>query len=216
MIDLSNIDALLFDMGGVLVDLDTDRCFDALSALGLNTGMDVNQLSVAGVDSRSSRFHVVFHDYQKGKVTTSQFLSFAHTCCREGVSDKQILESWNSMLVAFPEKRMDMLKHLRRTKKVYMLSNINDAHWEYVKSVFMNRDGYRPQDCFDHVFLSFAMGLEKPDREIFDAAVREVGLVPERTLYLDDMPDNIAIGNRLGFRTRLVDNSVQEWTELFR
>lgn len=211
MIDLTNVDSLIFDMGGVIIDLDLKECFDRIAEFGLDSHMDVATLSTDRDDDGGAIFHKVFHKYQKGLVTTQQFLDVVRSKCDRPVSDQEALDAWNSMIVDIPKARLEMLCRLRKMgKKVFLLSNINDAHWQITLHKFILGRGYTVEQCCDHAFLSFEMGLEKPDPKIFGEVIRQTGVDPSRTVYFDDVLENVETARRLGLMARQVDNGTEE------
>ena len=127
---------VVFDLGGVLVPLNVQRCIDAFTelmgeknmhqVLGIGgEGDDVEKLSVANRE--------LMHQYEKGLITTEEFLTAVKQYCRADTTDDQIRKAWFSMVEPVPEQRLHFILRLRR--KGYMtalLSNTNDMHWQYL------------------------------------------------------------------------------------
>lgn len=184
-------DTYLFDLAGVILNLNLTRDAAALSAVGLPDfqGCLANPAIRRPMEA-----------YLNGLTTKAEYLRDIRPVCREGVSDSELLWAMDAVLDDVPAPRLAMLRELRREHRVYLLSNIYDTAWQHAV-MQIERAGYAVGDCFDRVFLSFEMRLAKPDPRIFRAVIAATGLNPATTLYLDDTAENIVVGQAMGFRT---------------
>lgn len=184
---------LLFDFGGVLVDLDKERCLRAFRELGIDARPYLDSFVQAGVFSR----------FELGETDAAGF-------CRElrqvagcgDVADGDILEAWRGFLLDVPVPRLETLLRARRNYPVYVLSNTNSVHWEMASGGYFRYKGLRLDDFFDGVFLSYELGLAKPDPEIFKTVARRIGGEPDDILFFDDSEENCAAARRCGLRTQ--------------
>lgn len=170
---------IIFDWGGVLIDLDTEGCIRSFERLGA----DVKKLLTGTNESG------VFRAYESGALDT---VGFHREICRligKKVPDEEIDKAWNAQLKSIPAEKLELLLRLRGHYNLYLLSNTNELHWLCGAKSFKYK-GNEVQDYFNQVFLSFRMHLAKPDPQIFMAALEEAGLKAEETLFVDDSEVN--------------------------
>ena len=192
---MSEIRNLLFDMGGVIVDLDRDRCLQALLNIGLEDADNLIGLYIQDG---------VFADLEAGRVTADEFRAQVHKDLPPNVTDQEIDEAFSSFIVGIPRHRLESLRQLRRRYGVYLLSNTNPIMYEGVLAELFKQEGMTIDDYFDGITVSYKAGCSKPYRPIFDYAVQTMGIVPGETLFLDDGPENIEAARKLGFHAALV------------
>ena len=191
--------AVIFDLGGVLIDLDMHRCFENIRALGV----DLDAISKASDDSEKGATICegitasgMMHLYQVGKVSTGDFIGLMLHLSREGTSYQQLLDAWNSCLLTIPDFKLEFIKELRQQGyATYLLSNTNDAHWKYIEK---NSFPEPASHYFDHCFLSQEMGMAKPDPAIYESVLRQTGIPAKECLFLDDSKANCEAAGRLG------------------
>ena len=205
---MKQIDTLVFDYGGVLVNIDDGQVVRALKSLGISS---IKQLWYARTIKR------LMHQFIDGLVPEDETLDKMLKLCRKGTTKEDILEVLDKLCGNLPLDRMLVLTKLRSKYKIYLLSNINGFLWR--KSVRQIRElGLEPADCFDDFFLSYEIGIAKPDRGIYDYVREKTGLIPEHTLYFDDREDNYKAGCTFGFKSVLVRTDhieeSSEWNEL--
>lgn len=188
---------LLFDQGGVIVDLDRERCLRSLAALGMR---EPEQMIGLYVQSGP------FEQLESGKIGAAGFHAAMRPLLPAGVSDEQIDEALNSFIVGIPEHRLRCLERLRHELhyNTYILSNTNPIMFEGILKREFEKLGHSLDHYFDGVVTSYEAKSCKPDREIFDYAIRKLKIRPEETLFFDDGQANLDAAKRLGFRTALV------------
>ncbi len=184
---------LLFDLGNVILDIDVDGAIDRLMQL---SKVDGNQMSI----------EKILLEYETGRVSTDIFIN---TILRESKAHVQaidVIKAWNSMLIGIPSHRLEMLTLLRREYSVYLLSNTNALHVEwlhtYVKREF-GIDSFE-KEFFDGVYYSHLVGDRKPMPSIFKHIVDDAMMTPSLTLFMDDVQENLAVAKKQGFKTYLV------------
>jgi glucose-1-phosphatase len=176
---------LIFDLGGVILDLsvkDTLESFSTLSGLPL---AKVKELFVSSPE---------FELYEKGGIGDSEFRQFVGALYGVSVTANALDKCWNAMLVGLPKVKLDLLLTLKKQYKVYLLSNTNNIHLTYINNVIIPPvSGKNSLDDFFHrSYYSHLMGMRKPDAEIFLRVLDENALKAEETLFLDDNADNIS------------------------
>lgn len=203
---LENIDALVFDLGGVVMNLDFVRSRQAFADLGLPEFYKADP---------NETFYKVTMAFLNGLTTDEEFYQAIKSYCREGITLGEILSRMNDALDEIPLSRLQRLAAWRKRYKVYLLSNLNEMAW--IASLQMFRDkGFEPEDCFDKLFLSFEMKLAKPDARIYRQLIDETGINPSRTLYFDDLAENIEGAKACGLQSyRVTPNNIEQlWEEL--
>lgn len=205
---------IIFDLGGVLVGLDGQRCIDAFNAIGCERVAEYVRLRLTAD---------LFLDIEEGSIDTAEFCAEVRRMTNCMATDHEIIGAWNALLTEITDERKQRLKELRRAGyRVFLLSNTNDMHWQYTQELLgCVEHGVRNEDCgtyFDRVFLSYRMHLSKPDVRIFEEVLRQAGLQAEETLFIDDNRDNIQAAASLGIQTYLnekIDNWLHE-DDLFK
>lgn len=193
------IKVLIFDLGGVLIDLDMHQCFENIKALGIDLDAMSKPSVNEGVGSticEGITASGAMHMYQVGKISTADFMNTALQLSNPGTTYQQVVDAWNSCLLDIPEYKLDFIKELRaKGYKTYMLSNTNDAHWRFIEDCKFQKP---VSEYFEHCFLSQELQLAKPDPEIYRVVLREIGCKPEECLFLDDSEPNCASAETLG------------------
>lgn len=207
---------IIFDLGGVLLDLNMEGIGEAYKRLGINPELffvKTENSSPSGDVGRGASTvcqgisaSQAITAYQVGEMTSDEFLSLVLSHCSEGIAREDIIEAWNACIGVIPRWRLDLIKELRRKGyHTHLLSNTNDLHWEEIKRRFFMEEGYTCQDLFDHVFVSHEVHLAKPDSEIYHHAVREIGRPAEQCLFIDDTLLNVEAANREGLQGAWLD-----------
>ena len=183
MIDwIYNIKNVIFDLGGVVIDLDRDRAVKALENLGLE-GAD-EMLGLYGQEEP-------FLGLETGETPAGEFFDIMRSRMKPGVSDKDITTAFNEFLVDLPVKRLEMLRRMRMAGyRIFMLSNSNPVMFNSWIDRAFRQEGGTVNDYFDGVVVSFEVLMCKPDVKIFETLMRRYGLNPSETLMLDDSDKN--------------------------
>jgi putative hydrolase of the HAD superfamily len=195
---------IIFDFGGVLINLNRQAAVDKLIALGVH---DADALLNNYVQSG------LFLDLESGKITADEFRAALRSQYQlAGITDEQIDEAFLAFLLDVPESKLQMLRQLKSTAcnaadesvRIVMLSNTNPIHFPYCIRKHFEYGGYKMSDYFDALYLSYQMKASKPDEEIFLKLLEAEQVKPCECLFLDDGPRNIETAERLGFQTHLV------------
>lgn len=200
---------LLIDFGGVLINLNRQRCIENFRKLGLPDAEELLDV-----------YHQqgLFLQQEKGLITSAEFReSIREKMGKRGemVADRQIDTVWNSFLVDIPTYKLDLLLKLREKYVVYLLSNTNEIHWQWsCQNVFPNK-GFQVEDYFEKIYLSYEMKMVKPDAEIFEAVLADAGLDPRQTFFIDDSDANCQIAQSLGIST-YTPKAGEDWGHLFQ
>lgn len=187
---------LLFDLGGVIMDLDRDRCVRAFERLGMKDADDF-----LGVYGQKGAFLAL----ESGKIDADEFHRQVRPMIdRPEVSDEEIDNAFNEFLVGIPVARLEALRALRKDYKIYLLSNTNPIMINSRIAEEFRKEGYEMADYFDGIFTSYEAGCCKPGKEIFDYTEREGHIKPDETLFFDDSQANVDAARSYGFNAVLV------------
>lgn len=190
---------LIFDLGGVIIDLSVDQTMEEFSSLSGIQKEKVNQIYTSAPG---------FEAYEKGLVSDHDFRAFVRDTFAIQSSDLEIDRCWNAMLLGLPLNKLELLLSLKEKYNVFLLSNTNNIHIKYVNEVMLpaiNQD--TTLDHYVHrAYYSHIMKKRKPDAGIFEQVLDENSLPTDLTLFLDDNADNIEAAKRLGIKTAHVQS----------
>jgi putative hydrolase of the HAD superfamily len=184
---------LIFDLGGVILDLSVDTTLKSFADL---SGIDKNTVKSLFVSSPE------FELYEKGEISDEDFREFVKKLYKINAPDEALDACWNAMLLGFPLRKLRLLETLKKNYNVYLLSNTNNIHLAYINTVLLPRVNHTLLDDFFHrAYYSHRMKKRKPDAEIFEQVLEEGNFKPEETLFLDDNQSNVAGAGKLGIKT---------------
>lgn len=190
---MKGIKNIIFDLGGVLLDIDTGKTNEAFEKLGVPDFKNNYSLYKASP---------LFDDLERGKLSEPEFYDGIRQISKLPLPDKDIRDAWNALILDF---RMDSLQHLDMLKSrysLYLLSNTNSIHHAAFHRSFAEQTGGRNfDDYFTKAYYSHQVGLRKPDKEIYDLVLLEAGIVAGETIFIDDLLKNIEAAAALGIHT---------------
>lgn len=185
---------LLFDFGGVLIDIDYERTPEAFRRLSRH-GHAAHYTQAAQAE--------VFDLFETGQLSPPEFRQQLRQLYDLEATDEQIDAAWNALLLDVPAERLALIGGLRaRGHQTALLSNTNALHIAEINRRLARQYGFRHgiADCLDRVFYSQEVGLRKPGEEIFHHALREMNWQPADVLFIEDSPQHVATARRLGLR----------------
>lgn len=192
-------EALVFDMGGVLLNLDFNKAIDAFIKLGYeNIERDLSKLLLSHPsDINKSTFHL----YETGRIDSTRFRDELRKYSAKKLSDKDIDWAWIAMLQDLHAENIGILEKLRGSFRMFMLSNTNSIHIEYLYGCReTGNDFARMVQLFEKVYFSHEVGMRKPEAEIFEHMIEDAGLTPETTLFIDDSLHNVEAARAAGMK----------------
>jgi len=177
-IELIKYDNIIFDLGGVLLNIDYHKTIDEFKKLGIakfeKLFTQLNQ-------------HAVFDRFDRGEISFAAFRKTIITESGVNIPEKPFSKAWNAMLLDFPEERMALLERLKRTHRIFLLSNTNAPHIAAFNQ-YMKKAGLYQRfiKVFEKRYYSFETGMRKPKKRIFDLVLNENNLNKAKTLFIDD------------------------------
>lgn len=190
---------LIFDLGGVILDLAVPQTIIGFSSLSGLSPEIVTELF------RSSDAFLAF---ERGAISEYEFRNAVRELYNIDASDNEIDECWNAMLLTIPRERLDLLTRLKTRYRTFLLSNTNTIHLDFLNDkVLPGIDGVRNLDDYFHkTYYSHLMAKRKPEPGIFLQVLEENNLNAAETLFLDDNKDNVAGAQVVGLQTVYVDS----------
>jgi putative hydrolase of the HAD superfamily len=187
---------IIFDLGGVLLNIDYFKTESAFQDLGFGQFKKMyNQYSA----------NPLFEQLETGSVSNEIFYEELIKMSEGTINRHQINQAWNAMLLDFRKQSLAFLKELSKKHQLYLLSNTNAIHHEAFMKIFTTEFG---ESSFGNYFIkayySHVLGLRKPEKNIFEFIMLDANLNPQQTLFIDDSYNNIETAHNLGFRTHLL------------
>ncbi|MEO6760145.1 MAG: HAD family phosphatase [Saprospiraceae bacterium] len=190
---MQGIKNLIFDFGNVLFDIDLSRIESRLHrAFG-------EHYPAARERIRQGR---ILEMYETGGLSTADFVEAIRTSIEPAVPAEQVTDAWNSIFIGMPAARFDMLLRLRQKYNVFLLSNINELHERWIAEYMLREHGIRDYESryFDGVYFSHLVRLRKPNRDIFEYVLADAELLPEESVFFDDLEVNVEAARQVGIQ----------------
>lgn len=184
--------AIIFDLGGVILDIDISKTNEAFRALGFEKIDDYFGLGHAGY---------FFRDYEEGTIADDEFVNKVRQKIGEQVSEEEVIGAWNALLGEFPEDRIRYLEKLKEHYRLFLFSNTNGLHLKAFKKIFERSFAGRNLDeLFEKAYYSHLEGFRKPDSKGFHHIVKENNLEPRKTIFVDDALVNVEAARKAGLK----------------
>lgn len=191
---------IIFDLGGVILHIDyllTEKAFKALGCVDFEKKYSqAKQLPL-------------FDDFEKGKISNEDFVKELKKMLDMNVSDTDIINAWDAMLIDLPASRLQLLAELKKKYRTFLLSNTNEIHIKGFEKIIYEQHGISGLEAyFEKVYYSCRVNMRKPDAEIFELVLNENGLNPRETLFIDDSIQHIEGALKAGLQAKLLSGGV--------
>jgi glucose-1-phosphatase len=183
---------IIFDLGNVLIDIDFPRSEQMLkNILGESLLEDLKKINREDI----------FLQYEKGNISEKEFVETLQSL-GENIESQQIIDAWNAMLIGFKPARFEMLERLAKKYTLYVLSNTNQTHIDWVHEDLKKNHHISEyeQRFFTKVYYSHEIHLRKPDVEIYEYVLQNANLNAAETLFIDDNYDNVQAAQSIGIQ----------------
>ena len=179
---MQNIKNIIFDLGGVILNIDIKRTEKALEDLGINNFSQYTKQS-----------HLVsfFREYEAGKIDDAAFVRAIRSLSQTALEEEAIVNAWNALLLDFPAERIELLRTLKKKYRLFLLSNTNAIHHKQFQQQLYLQTGNYLEDLFEKTYYSHTIGLCKPDVAAFRLVIDENKLDPGETIFVDDTESNM-------------------------
>lgn len=181
---------LIFDFGGVIVDIDRDRAVKRFEALGMTNAEEL-------LDKYHQRD--IFLEIEDGRIDAEDFCRKLEVYCRREISFKEAKNAWLGFFVGDPQYRLDFLEELREKYHIYILSNTNPFVMSWARSTDFTPARKSLDYYVDKIYASYELKMVKPQRNIFEHVIRDANIVPAESIFIDDGSANVEVGKELGF-----------------
>ena len=186
---MNNIKNIILDLGGVLINLDYHKTNDKLGELGVPNGFT------------KAKQITIFDDLEEGKISDISFYEAINKIAGSNHNPQLIINAWNSILLDFPKKRLDLVQQLNERYRVFLFSNTNAIHFREVQKELQKVHGIpNLESHFEKVYLSHELGIRKPKLEGFQYILNMHQLNPNETLFVDDSPQHIQGALKAGIK----------------
>jgi len=170
MIDLRGIKNIIFDYGGVIINIDFKLTINAFKTLGF-TNVEEIIFKTGGSE--------LLLQMEKGTISHNEFYDEVRRLSGLKITNKEIEIAWNALLLDMPMARIKTLEKLRKDYRILLLSNTNSIHYQQYHADLKNHYGYSDfNKLFEKAWFSFTIGMAKPDVEIFQFAINDAGINP--------------------------------------
>jgi FMN phosphatase YigB (HAD superfamily) len=184
---------IIFDLGNVLLNINPELTYKALADLNIPQFESVYQSLCA---------EQVFERFETNELNARQFLDQLKQASGIALSDKELIDAWNALLLDFPVRRLQILQQLRLYHDLVLLSNTNAIHEDRFNQILQQQHSIPNIGVFfDKVYLSHRVGMRKPNPALFARVLDECGFKAENTLFIDDVAENVAAAASLGIQT---------------
>lgn len=192
---------IIFDLGDVILNIDVPVASLSFAKL---SGKEQSEILTLFKEND------LFRQFETGSLDEAGFRNLIRKLVNfPDWTDEMIDTAWNSLLLDLPSERVELLKKLRSKYRLFLLSNTSSIHITQVNKILEASTGVKKlDDLFDKVYLSYEIGLMKPDPNIYLQVLTEQNITAEETLFLDDNADNIKAAAALGIDTILVQKPV--------
>ncbi|QSS97138.1 HAD-IA family hydrolase [Psychroflexus sp. ALD_RP9] len=191
---------LIFDFGDVFLTLDKSATNKYLSRFGLK------EFTPEMLKQNEA--------YEQGLISTEDFVSF-YTSTVDGLTAEKFIEAWNSILIDFPEHRLQFIQQLAEQANfdLVLLSNTNELHIDWIKQHINCFESFK--SCFSQFYLSHEIKLRKPNPEIFEFVINQNKFKANHCLFIDDTKEHTLGAHSLGIKTWHLKAGQEDVTDLF-
>jgi putative hydrolase of the HAD superfamily len=184
---------IIFDLGGVIYDIRYENIADTFRTYGLQ---DFEKRYAQAAQA------IEIDLFEEGKITPEQFRNFIRTLTPISLSDSQIDNAWNAILIDLPEVCITLLEKLRKKYRIFLFSNTNEINRIEFERFVTEKFGKNIFEThFEKVYYSHTLGIKKPKLEGFLKICEEQNLVPAETLFIDDTERHILGAQKAGLQT---------------
>ena len=197
---------IIFDFGGVILDIDYHRTEQAFIKLGCSHFGEI--YSQAGQTN-------LFNKFETGEITEAAFFEELKKPCGINTTPDKIKDAWNAMLIGFREENYLMLKELKKRYRLFLLSNTNETHITAFEKLIEKVCTVKEfENLFEKVYYSCRIHIRKPDTDCFSYVLDNAGLSLEDTIFIDDSIQHIEGARKAGITAHFLEKNVQTITLL--
>lgn len=186
-----DIEAIIFDLGGVIIDIDFNLTLKALE----------KYTSYQFGEGEYLTKHPIFYEFETGKISENDFFSEIQKTFELNATFTELKQAWNALLLDIPQKRVELLQNLQIQLPTFILSNTNPTHLQEVENILRKQTSTSTLEMLVRKpYYSFELGKAKPERAVYEQVIDENRLKPEKTLFVDDSFRNLEGAKQIGLQ----------------
>jgi putative hydrolase of the HAD superfamily len=197
---------LILDLGGVILNVDYNKIVEKFLSYGIT--------DFENIYSQAAQSEIIDR-FEEGTISLAEFRDGIRKQIKTNLTDKQIDDAWMAMILDLPKENIELLGLLKLKYKLFLFSNTNELHIEFLKKDFEQQCGFDVfKCCFNKAYFSNEIHLKKPDVKSFQYIIKDAGLNPSETLFIDDSPQHLEGAKQAGLQTYWLTNG-EKLTDLF-
>lgn len=204
---LQNIQAIIFDLGGVIINIDFNRTLKALEKYTHKSLGEGEYLTK----------HPIFYQFETGQLSEKEFFAELKQIYQLQANEQELINAWNALLLDIPPARVELISSLSKKYHTFILSNTNPTHLIEVENILKKQTNIASlKEIVHRPYYSFQMQKAKPEAAIYEQVLQENQLKPEHTLFIDDSQANIEAAQLLGLQTLRIspmENSILDFLQ---
>lgn len=189
---MKSIDAIIFDLGGVFIEIDYMATISEFEKLGFENAIHLY--------SQSEQAYL-FEQFEKGEISSPHFINKLLAISNSTPNPNEIVKAWNAMICNFYLESISVLKNLQDKYRLFMLSNTNELHIDLVNRRWNEVEDSQMHSLFERIHLSHELGMRKPYPETFLKVCEINNLIPKNTLFIDDSIQHVEGAKIAGLQT---------------
>ena len=183
---------IIFDLGGVIYDIRYENIPEAFARMGAG--------NLISLYSKAKQTDFIDR-YEEGLMSSDDFCEEIHRLSEVPLTNEQIKEAWNAILIDVPAPRVDFLLKLKERYNLYLFSNTNQFNYDYFTAHLKQKYGFNFfETIFKAAYFSHILHIRKPKVEGFQRIMQEQQLNPAETLFIDDSPQHVEGARRCGLQ----------------
>ena len=202
---MNTIKNIIFDLGGVILDINYQATIDAFVEMGIK---DFSNLYSQKEQKQ------IFDDFEIGKITSNQFISSIQSLSQNSISKDKIITAWNAMLLEINTEKLDYLLSLKERFRIFLLSNTNEIHISKFEAGLVKKNELKKfYNCFEKVHYSSRLSLRKPNLDCFKKVLNINKLNASETIFIDDSKQHVEGALKCGIKGYLFPQNytIQDW-----
>ncbi|HTE10961.1 MAG TPA: HAD family phosphatase [Chitinophagaceae bacterium] len=191
---------IIFDLGGVILNIDFKKTENAFADLGFTD-----------FKHHITQFHITpfFEEYETGKIDDAAFVKGIQQIAGKPITEQEIIAAWNALLLDFPLERIALLERLKKRYRIFLLSNTNSLHYRAFQQALHALTGKTLEDIFEKTYFSHTSHLRKPNAAFYQMVLDENNLNAGETLFIDDTASNFSGAEEVGIQVLHLKSPMQ-------
>jgi len=194
-----NVSTIIFDLGGVILNLDYSLTTEAFKAFG--------SANFEALYAQAQQNHI-FDQFEIGAISSQEFRAYLRSAFGQHLTDNDLDTAWNAMLLDLPLERVELLQKLRADYRVLLYSNTNAIHLKKFQEIIEDSYGtkFLLEDLFHETYYSHLISRRKPHAESFQYILEINHLTPEEVVFIDDSIQHVEGAASIGIRAHHLIN----------